>query len=140
LTKKFSAQVDDFVRQSDERMDAVFKASVQDVFNQASLARAKGGRMRVDTGFLRASGSMSLTGMPSGPSLKPKDAKKDQYGFNANLSGLAEARIGATVFVGWTANYAKFRELKDGFLETALQNWQQIVDKNVARLRARIGQ
>lgn len=97
--------------------------------------------MRVDTGFLRASGRMSLTGMPTGPATKPDGAKKDQFTpmFSSSLIGLAEAKLGATIFVGWTAKYAKYREVKDAFLETALQNWQQIVDINVAKLRARIG-
>ena len=37
-------------------------------------AAGEGGRMRVDTGFLRASGQLSFNGMPTGPSIKPADA------------------------------------------------------------------
>jgi len=36
-----------------------------------------------------------------------------------------------------TAHYAKYREKYDGFLESALQNWSQIVAKNAEEIKKR---
>ncbi len=78
--------------------------------------------MRVDTGFLRASGQASLTGLPSGPSDKSEAPGQFDYTFV-----LAQARLGGTIWFGWTANYAIYREFQDGFMRSAAQNWQDIV-------------
>lgn len=132
----FSAQVSDIVRRSQLKLDAVVKGSLQDIVNEANTPVAKGGKMRVDTGFLRASGQMSLTGMPTGPSRGDPNAGKDSYApADANIAlTLAGVEIGNTVYFGWTAVYAAARESKDGFLESAVQNWQKIVDANVRKV------
>lgn len=102
-------------------------------------APGKGGRMRVDTGFLRASGQLSFNGMPTGPSQRPEDAKADQFKWvkepvEAKIKG---AKLGVTIYWGWTANYARYREKYDGFMETVLQKWQQTVDSVVEEAKAR---
>ena len=51
---------------------------------------------------------------------------------------IAGAEIGDTVYVGWTANYARPREYRDGFLASAAQKWPDFVDKNAARARREI--
>jgi hypothetical protein len=136
------AQMEDIVMVSEKRMIAVMRASLQDVIDEAQLATGKGGRMRVDTGFLRASGQASLTGLPTGPGMKPDDATKgsiDNGSTPTNVSvQLGDLKIGATFYFGWTANYAKYRELYDGFLEGALQNWSRIVAFNTDTIRQRI--
>ncbi|RUW55657.1 hypothetical protein EOA32_00925 [Mesorhizobium sp. M1A.F.Ca.ET.072.01.1.1] len=98
---------------------------------------AKGGRMRVDTGFLRASGQASLNGVPTGP-VRPEAGKTYSYNENSVIAALSKLRFGANFFFGWTANYAKYREAYDGFLEGALQRWQQTVNEVVAEIKARI--
>ena len=146
-----AADIEDIVAVSEKRMIALMRQSLQDVINEAQLARGKGGRMRVDTGFLRASGQASLTGMPTGPDMKPDDATKHSIDdgqrpySRINLSlintlgeGNDGLKMGATFYFGWTANYAKYRELYDGFLEGALMNWSRIVAFNTDTIRQRI--
>ena len=130
----------DFVTVSEQRMLAVTRQSLQDVINDAQTPVAKGGRMRVDTGFLRASGQASIGTMPSGPVRPDPGAKPGQYitDENAVVLQLGSLQLGQTFFFGWSANYAKYRELYDGFLDAALQRWESIVAKNTEQLRQRI--
>lgn len=132
----FQAQVAGFVLKYKERMEAVAKDATQSVIDDAQIPLAKGGRMHVDTGFLRASGQASLNGMPSGPSqntgtasgLEPPDA----------TLVIGQLQLGDSLFFAWSANYAKYREAHDGFLGLAVQKWQQYVDAAVAKVKAAI--
>lgn len=136
MAKTFSAQIDDIVKLTDAKITAVVRQSVQEVIDIAQTPLAKGGKMRVDTGFLRASGQMSLSGMPSGPTRPDNDAKPGQYSYNAAtvLLNLGKFKVGQTIYFGWTANYAKYREVYDGFLASAVKNWPAIVEKNVRKV------
>lgn len=136
MTKSFSAQVDEIIAKSKKNTLILVQSSVQDVVNTAQTPVAKGGRMRVKTGFLRSSGIASLNGMPSGPS-RGELTDDNSYQYDANLTSLTinEMEIGSTIHFGWTAHYAKYRELHDGFLETALQDWPQIVAKNAEKIK-----
>jgi hypothetical protein len=93
--------------------------------------------MRVDTGFLRASGQASLDGMPSGPA---RGEATGNYEFDPNVSTLviARAKLGGKIWFGWTANYARPREAKDAFLRMAVQRWKSIVSQVVTELKQRI--
>ena len=137
--KTFSAQVDEMIATNERRLTAVMRQSLQDVINEAQTPVAKGGKMRVDTGFLRASGQISYNGMPSGPSRGASDAP-GSYNYNeaTTTAELGKLSIGQTLYFGWTAAYARYRELYDGFLESALQKWPQIVAKNTDELRRRM--
>lgn len=140
MTKSFSAQVDDFIKNYKERLVAVAQTATQSVIDDAQTPTGKGGRMRVDTGFLRASGQASLNEIPKGPSRKPDTATKDSIEWeqqDATLT-IAEAKLGDDIYFGWTANYAKYREAKDAFLALATQKWQAYVDKAVVEARRRI--
>lgn len=131
--------LEEFVTVSDKRMIALARQSISDVIDNAQQAVAKGGRMRVDTGFLRASGQGSLNGMPSGPT-RGERTEPDSYTYNESAveTQLGDLTLGATFFFGWTAAYAEFREIYDGFLEGALQHWQRIVTFNTDTIRQRI--
>lgn len=133
----FVAEVDAIILQTQKRIDALIRQSVNDVIDDAQIPVAKGGRMRVDTGFLRASGQLSLTGMPQGP---VRGDPKGSYDFDAAKVEvqLAGVTAGQTIFWGWTAGYAAYREAKDGFLAGAVQKWQTIVAKNAAIIISRI--
>lgn len=134
-----TATVDAFIKESEARMIAIARQSIQNVINDAQHAVAKGGRMRVDTGFLRASGQASYNGMPSGPGRgerKEKDSYTDTTA--AAVLKLGDLEIGSTFHFGWSANYARYREAYDGFLEGAVQKWQQFVTANTNELRKRI--
>jgi len=138
---EFVAQVDSWVLESIKRMKAVRNAAIEAVVNDAQLATAKGGRMRVDTGFLRASGQMSLNGMPTGPVRGDDAATKFQYDDGAAITPvsliLARASLGTDLYFGWTANYARARESHDGFLRLAVQKWPQFVDEATRKAKAR---
>jgi hypothetical protein len=135
--KNFKAQVDDIVLKNEKRMNALVRQSVQELIDQAQTPVGKGGKMRVDTGFLRASGQLSFTGMPTGP-VRPEDGKKYPYETTPYVVQLSKSQVGTPIFFGWTAEYAKFREVYDGFLGSAVQNWQSIVDKVVSDIKRRI--
>ena len=139
---QLTTQVEEIVAVSEKRMIALMRQSLSDVIDNAQLATAKGGRMRVDTGFLRASGQASLNGMPQGPSrgeLTDRHAYDDGNGANPNVDvRLGELELGGVFYFGWTAAYARYREVFDGFLEGALQHWPRIVAFNTETIRERI--
>lgn len=133
------ADIEDFVRESENRMARLLAISLEDVVNEVQQPVAKGGRMRVRTGFLRASGRASLKGFPSGPSVRESDVP-NSYAWDSEAvsTTLNSIKFGDTFYFGWTANYARYRELYDGFLEGAMQNWARIVAFNTDTLRKRI--
>lgn len=136
---KATATVADWVARSKKGLVAVRNESVKRVIANAQLSDDKGGRMRVDTGFLRSSGQLSLSGMPSGPVRGDADAAPNQYDFNVSpvVLMLAGAGLDDTLFFGWTADYAAYREFHDGFLRLAVQMWPNIVDDVVAEVKRR---
>ena len=132
--KSFSAQVDAWARKAHGRSEAVFKTAVQNTFDLAQVPVASGGRMRIDTGFLRASFAASLDGIPSGPS-RQGEAKGNPDDVALTIARL---NIGDTIYAGWTANYAAAREAKDGFREAAVQRWPITVAEAAAEAKRRI--
>lgn len=129
-------QVTDFVKATIKRMDALAKQSTMEVINDAQTPVAKGGKMRVDTSFLRASGKLSLTGIPTGESVKPTGDKKYTWK-EIGIASFKDFKLGMTIHWGWTANYAEYREAYDGFLISALQKWPQIVTRICAEIEKR---
>lgn len=133
----FEAQVDRIILKTQKRMRAVVQIATEATIEEMNTPTAKGGKMRVDTGFLRASGRVSLSGMPSGPTRGAKDGTYD-FDIGPVAVGLAGVDLGDTIYFGWSADYARVREVYDGFLESALQNWQGTVDKAVREVKAKI--
>ena len=131
----FSASVTAFVAQTEKRMTALAMQSTQDLIEMVQTPVGKAGKMRVDTGFLRASGQVSLTGMPSGPARGDPDKTYD-WDIASAIVDFANFTLGRTIYFGWTANYAKYREAYDGFLISGVQNWQSIVDRVCAQIIA----
>lgn len=142
----FSAQVSDWVRDVKGAAEAIAKQSAQDVVNEAQKPVAAGGRMRVDTGFLRASLTGSNTAMPQinraakpaeGGVYAPEDAQI--------IATISAYELGETMYFGYTASYAAFREFgangqpPDAFVRTAAQKWPDIVKRNETELKGRIG-
>lgn len=138
------ADIESFITESEDRMLAVMRGSLRDMIEDMQKKRADGGRMRVDTGFLRASGRGALDGWPSGNGQKPADAPTGQYtGVYDNWEGsslnvvLLDMKLGDTFYWGWVANYAPTREVYDGFMDAPIQNWQGYVNKRVEVYRGR---
>lgn len=129
----FSASVDAFTVRTRSRALAVTRIAASMVAEDAGRPRSQGGRMRVDTGFLRNSIRGAIGSLPSGPSLGPKKTKagivwRDPMG-NADEVALVITRWDgrSPIYIGWTANYARYREYKDGFLEGAVRQWPRFV-------------
>lgn len=138
MVERFSATIDEWVKKSKNRMQAIHNQSVQDVIDDAQLPIAKGGRMHVDTGFLRASGQASLNGMPTGP-VRGDQNIPNYYSPDSQSVELTigKHKIGQTFFFGWTANYARAREQKDAFLRLAAMKWTTFVARNVELAKQR---
>lgn len=139
-SKDFEAKFNAIVNKTKAKMFAVAKNSFQDLIIEASTPVKQGGRMRVDTGFLRSSGQAALNELPIGEAEGRKREPGEvgvlpEYANYNPTSSLQNVLIhmteNDTVYYGWTANYAKYRELYDGFLNAACQNWQNIVDKHI---------
>lgn len=139
MSGKFTAQVDEIIAKTDKRMIALARESIQRTINDAQTPVGKGGRMRVDTGFLRASGQPSYNGMPTGP-VRGDKTEPNSYATDEGTVTLALAQLtlGAVFYFGWTANYARYREAFDGFLGVAVQKWPDTVAKVTEEIKARL--
>jgi hypothetical protein len=145
-TLRFSAQVAAWAEKVPEAVEAVFKESTQDVVREMQTPRAAGGRMRIDTGFLRASLMASTASMPSiNRSARPIEGGTYSYNEGQIEAVIAGAEIGDTLYFGYTASYAGHREFgangqpPDGFVRLAAQNWGMTVDRNTAKVKAAFG-
>jgi hypothetical protein len=129
MAGSFTASVKNWSEKAIRNAELVFKQSVQDLFELANRPVAKGGRMRVDTGFLRNSLTMELNGTTFLGSA-------DSY-----VLAVANLNLGDSIFGGWTANYAIPREFgargqsPDFFARGAAMEWVSIVGANAAKLR-----
>lgn len=131
----FENQVRQFDVKARQALRVVARESVQDVISIAQTTVGAGGRMRIDTGFLRASIQAALHTMPSGPTAPKKGAKKGQHKTQVAGEPVAVTLLqwdpytSARLFVGWTAAYARTREYHDSYLEGAVELWDQIVKR-----------
>lgn len=134
MMKNLVGDVDKFIINTEERMLAVARQSISAVIEDAQVPVAKGGRMRVKTGFLRSSGLAELNTVPVGPTRGDPDGRYNWTADKLNLV-LARMKLGDVFYFGWTANYARTREVFDAFLETAVQKWQTHVNNAVSYFR-----
>ena len=132
----FESKIDAIIVNTQARLLAVVRTAISAVVDDAQTPVAKGGKMRVDTGFLRSTGLADVNKPPSGPTHGDKNQKYNWGGNYLNIA-LSKMKIGDSFYFGWTANYAKYREAFDGFLESALQRWQNHVDDAITRLKAK---
>lgn len=143
MADTFEAQIDKFVADTEAKMLAVLKNSIQQVAKEASKPVKRGGKMPVDTGFLRKSGAGALNEIPTGETKGRKrqegemgvlpEYKFDESNFLHDI--LARMEIGDVFYFGWTAEYAEKQELYNGFLKSAVDRWNEIVNAQVRRLK-----
>jgi hypothetical protein len=125
----FTAQIKGFTDRAKEKIEAVVKQSAQEVFSIAQTPVAQGGRMPVDTGFLRNSLIAELNGA------------RVSGGGDAYVLAVAGMDLGDVIFAGWTAEYARFQEYGTSnfpgrfYMLGAAQQWQAIVAKNAEAIR-----
>lgn len=142
MTTYSFSNLDAWARATQERMNAVVRGSTQEVARIAQTPRAKGGRLPVDTGFLRNSFQSSLNGSTS------------LTGGDSYVMVAASMEAGDVAEFGWTAVYARrinygftgqdskgrtYNQQGAHFLEGAAAEWQNIVRGEVAKAMAAVG-
>jgi len=111
---QFFGRVSNWAKKAKDRRDAVLKQAVQDMTNDMQTPRAKGGRMPVDTGFLRNSAvangnEFTESGQGLMVSLLRWNPENEEFEFH------------------WIANYAVYMDAKYGFYSLGIQRWPQWV-------------
>lgn len=155
----FSGQIDEWVKQTQKRMTAVFRESAQRTLSQAQSY------VPVDTGYLRASLRVSLQSMPQiEKSTKLKSALTEAGAAFARAAGatpnrsrgagffqhsgdyvltIATANIGDTIYAGYTASYAAFveygtsRTAPQAYVGRAAAQWNATVARVTQELKGR---
>ena len=129
MAGSFSADLQRFSKRVQARALDVARESIQDVIDDAQTPKAKGGRMPVDTGFLRNSLASGLNG-----SFGPPDE-------NSYTLTIFQLDLGDVARFAWTAEYAIFQELGTSafagnhFVGVAAAKWPQFVEANARRIR-----
>lgn len=139
----FAASVDSWVKETEQRMEAVFRQSAQEI-SSIAVQNLSGGVVNVQTGFLRASERASTEAMPQ---IDPKAYPEPEgnYPFDGGQIALVinGASLGQTIYLGWTAAYSGFIEwgtskmAPRGFVRLAAAQWQTVVNKVTERAKGR---
>lgn len=110
----FTAQIDQFIASSKDLAEAVIKDAAQSMATSANTQEEKGGLMRVKTGFLRNSIAAEIGTMPSGESVNSSPAvRRPEWEPMALMASINNLKLGDVLYIGWTANYAEYRESQD---------------------------
>ena len=125
-----------WIAKSEALLTAVTKESVQTLAREANKSRFKGGKMPIDTGFLTNSMMAKIGSLPSGASVKPENYNRMEWDSGPVTLVINSMGAGDTIFIGWTAEYARFMENRFGFMRSASQRWPEFVDESVMQLRA----
>lgn len=132
----FAAQVDAWVKKTKARQTAVYRRSVELIGEEMARTKPQGGNVPFLTGNLARSLLASTAGMP-------KIADGPYSGSNVGQVA-ATLNIGQSVWLGYQAIYARRRnygyagnEQGDYFVEGAIAQWQQIVRKAAAEIKAK---
>lgn len=133
----FAAAIEKIKERTAEKLTALVRQCSQDVIADAQTPVAAGGRMPVDTGFLRNSLTTSLNG---GGGVEGGD----NY-----VAKIAEAEPGDIIDARWTAEYAAAVEYGHAapydaggplivqprfYARGAVEKWPQIVERNARAL------
>ena len=127
------AQLDQWTKKTERRIDAVLKDATQTVISVAQTPKSKGGKLPVDTGNLRNSLLSSVSGGASG------------QGAESYIMAAAGMKGGDVATFTWTAEYAA--AVNNGnrgrpgahFVEGAVDQWPAIVRASIAKAKARVG-
>lgn len=141
----FAAQVSDWVKETKERREAVYRGSAKRIVSVMQTPRGEGGNLRVDTGFLRA--SLVATVGDGMPSIRVRPDGDATYTYNPVTIDLVidSATINDPISALYTAAYARHREFGargqpgDRWVGLAAQRWPQVVDQECEAVKARAG-
>lgn len=141
---KFTAQINDWVLATDERIETVFKKSVERTVETMQRPVAKGGNMPVDTGFLRNSLQSSLNSPILAVMANPGvPVAYDDQGVTLTI---LSAELGDTIYAVYGANYARYVEYgangRPGraFVRQAAAKWKSTVSQAAVELQRRVSQ
>lgn len=123
MTTYTLATLDEWAQKSEERMEATIKTALQDLHEDIQRPRAKGGRMPVDTGFLRNSAGAALNSAP-------ETERPDAVGVVIN-----RLQVGDVFQFGWGAKYAPYMNNKYAFLDLPVQDWQGYVFRAIQKVK-----
>jgi hypothetical protein len=136
----FAAAVSDWAKESEDRMERIWKASAQELGSIANNG------VPIDTGFARASFQASTQSMPvidAGATNKAGTPHAQDFGqISATISS---ATLGGTIYLGWTAayilplEYGHSKQAPQGFARIAAAQWPSIVSGIVAEAKSRAG-
>ncbi|MFA5567955.1 MAG: hypothetical protein WC972_04830 [Trueperaceae bacterium] len=139
----FAARVGAFASKTKERMTAVRNAAVERTIEEMQTPVAKGGRLPVDTGFLRASLQVT-TGAPI-PAVQPNPgAGAFSYSGQQVVTVLSGAPLDAVIYAAYGAaysvhvNYGARGAAPRRFVDLAAQNWPRNVEDAVKELEFRL--
>jgi len=156
---KFGKQVEAFVKETNLRLRLVLREAVQETISKAqrvmirsdaspeavlqSALEGGDGRMPVITGFLRASILATIDKVPSGQSDNPG---KEEFSVGSYVGEPVSVALlkwdpnrDETLYVGWTAHYAKYVEAHRGFMQGAVELWDVNVKKAVKKVERERG-
>lgn len=145
MAGSFEAQVSAWVAATKQRTVAVRNESAQRIIEIAQRPMAAGGRMRVDTSFLRASLLATTSNALPGPTFKPDGDVRFSYDAGQVALTIAGADLDDVITAVWTANYARPRNYGsrgqpgDHFRDLAAQQWTNVVAQVAAEAQSRAG-
>lgn len=138
----FASVVGKWASDTPERLRATYRRSVELLGEEMTLTIPKGGRLPVDTGNLARSLQASTSGMPK---------TSDGPASGSNLGAVAATlELHQSVWLGYQAVYARrqnygfvgadskgrtYNQQGHHFVEGAIDNWQNIVNKAVSELK-----
>ncbi|MEC8776884.1 MAG: hypothetical protein VXX79_18795 [Pseudomonadota bacterium] len=147
---EWSANIGKWADATVDEIGVVFLEAAQALFYDILLPIPEGGRMRIKTGFLRASAKVSINKPITRTERNPLTPEQQQDGRvyfdrDPNEIGLALLgfELGDSIYFTFTANYARPREYGvggkpgDHFVAAHVANWQQYVDEQIVRVRDR---
>lgn len=146
MSKSFAATVSAWAAQSEKRLEATHRRSIEMLADEMRETKPNGGRLPFQTGNLARSLMASTQGMPQGAEGAAVFLKDQDVG-----AVTATLELGQSVWIGYQAIYARrqnygfvgadslgrvYNQAGSYFVEGAIANWQQIVAKAVAELQS----
>ncbi|MBZ9600752.1 HK97 gp10 family phage protein [Phyllobacterium chamaecytisi] len=148
----FASQVEEWVRDTEKRMIAVFRTSASMVIKDMQKTRFEGGLNRIDTGAHLASMQVGINTPPQDAIKKATGKPSAPFNMGAVDAVIAGAEIGDTIVASYGMAYSlrleygfegtdslgrKYNQKPYAFVRTAAQRWPQIVEKATELAKAR---
>ncbi|NTJ00351.1 HK97 gp10 family phage protein [Agrobacterium rhizogenes] len=145
-TLSFAAQIAGWAEKVPEAIEAVRNQSAADVVKEMQTLNTEGGRLPFKTGFLWASLMASTSAMPSiNQNAKPVEGQSYSFAFDSVEAVIAGSSLDDDLYFGYTAAYAGHQEYgangrpPSAFVRSAVQNWDQHVNRNAEKVRKAFG-